>query len=65
MIILEISDDNAFGSSYGYVILSDGSSPNWYNYKNKYAFFKQYPMVATYIKNDTEEDDSITYFKIS
>ena len=62
-IILEISSDSAFDTSrYGYATLSDGSQPNWSDYKSKYAFFKQYKKIATYIRNDTESNDWIDYF---
>ena len=63
-IILQISDGNAFDTSqYGYATLSDGSKPNWGNYKAKYAYFKQYKKIATYMKNDTDSDDWIDYFQ--
>ena len=63
-IILQISDDNAFDTSqYGYATLSDGSKPKWDNYKGKYAYFKQYKKIATYMKNDTDRDDWIDYFQ--
>ena len=62
-IILEISSNSAFDTSqYGYATLSDGSQPNWQDYKSKYAYFKQFKKIATYIKNDTEGDDWIDYF---
>ena len=62
-IILEISANSAFDTSqYGYATLSDGSNPNWQNYKSKYTYFKQFKKIATYIKNDTEGDDWIDYF---
>ena len=62
-IILEISANSAFDTSqYGYATLSDGSKPNWQDYKSKYAYFKQFKKIATYIKNDTEGDDWIDYF---
>ena len=62
-IILEISANSAFDTSqYGYATLSDGSKPNWLDYKSKYAYFKQFKKIATYIKNDTEGDDWIDYF---
>ena len=65
-IILEISANNAFDTSkYGYATLSDGSKPNWGNYLAKYAFFKQYPKYATYMRNDTDSDDYIYYFDIT
>ena len=65
-IILQISDSNAFNtSSYGYATLSDGTKPNWNDYKGKYAYFKQYKKVATYMKNDTDSDDWIDYFQIA
>ena len=63
-IILQISNDNAFDTSqYGYATLSDGSKPNWDSYKDKYAYFKQYKKIATYMKNDTDRDDWIDYFQ--
>ena len=63
-IILEISSSNAFDvSRYGYATLSDGSQPNWGNYLGKYAFFKQYKMIATFMRNDTDRDDWIDYFQ--
>ena len=63
-IILQISDSNAFDTSqYGYATLSDGSKPNWGSYKAKYAYFKQYKKIATYMKNDTDSDDWIDYFQ--
>ena len=63
-IILQISNDNAFDTSqYGYATLSDGSKPKWDSYKGKYAYFKQYKKIATYIKNDTDRDDWIDYFQ--
>ena len=63
-IILQISNDNAFDTSqYGYATLSDGSKPNWGSYKDKYAYFKQYKKIATYMKNDTDSDDWIDYFQ--
>ena len=63
-IILQISNDNAFDTSrYGYATLSDGSKPNWGSYKAKYAYFKQYKKIATYMKNDTDSDDWIDYFQ--
>lgn len=67
MIILQISTNNSFNiaSNYGYATLSDGSQPNWSNYRGKYAYFKAYSKYATYIKNDTEADDWIEYFAIS
>ena len=62
-IILQISNGSAFDTSmYGYATLSDGSQPNWQDYKSKYAYFKQFKKIATYIKNDTEGDDWIDYF---
>lgn len=62
-IILEISANSAFDTSrYGYATLSDGSQPNWQDYKSKYTYFKQFKKIATYIKNDTEGDDWIDYF---
>ena len=62
-IIREISANSAFDTSrYGYATLSDGSQPNWQDYKSKYAYFKQFKKIATYIKNDTEGDDWIDYF---
>ena len=62
-IILQISNDSSFDTSrYGYATLSDGSQPNWQDYKSKYAYFKQFKKIATYIKNDTEGDDWIDYF---
>ena len=62
-IILQISSNSAFSTSkYGYATLSDGSKPDWSNYLGKYAFFKQYKKIATFIKNDTESDDWIDYF---
>ena len=65
-IILEISASNAFDTSkYGYVTLSDGNKPDWSNYLAKYAFFKQYPKYATYMRNDTDSDDYIYYFDIT
>ena len=65
-IILEISASNAFNTSkYGYATLSDGSKPDWSSYLTKYAFFKQYPKYATYMKNDTDSDDYIYYFDIA
>ena len=65
-IILEISQSNAFNTSrYGYVTLSDGSQPDWNSYLAKYAFFRQYPKYATYMKNDTDSDDYIYYFDIA
>ena len=63
-IILQISNDNAFDTSkYGYATLSDGSKPKWDSYKGKYAYFKQYKKIATYMKNDTDSDDWIDYFQ--
>nr|DAY80623.1 MAG TPA: Tail fiber protein [Caudoviricetes sp.] len=63
-IILQISNDNAFDTSkYGYATLSDGSKPKWDSYKDKYAYFKQYKKIATYMKNDTDSDDWIDYFQ--
>ena len=63
-IILQISNDNAFDTSqYGYATLSDGSKPKWDSYKDKYAYFKQYKKIATYMKNDTDRDDWIDYFQ--
>ena len=63
-IILQISNDNAFDTSqYGYATLSDGSKPNWGSYKDKYAYFKQYKKIATYMKNDTDSNDWIDYFQ--
>ncbi len=63
-IILQISNDNAFDTSrYGYATLSDGSKPNWDSYKDKYAYFKQYKKIATYMKNDTDSNDWIDYFQ--
>ena len=63
-IILQISNDNAFDTSqYGYAILSDGSKPKWDSYMDKYAYFKQYKKIATYMKNDTDRDDWIDYFQ--
>ena len=63
-IILQISNDNAFDpSQYGYATLSDGSKPKWDSYKDKYAYFKQYKKIATYMKNDTDRDDWIDYFQ--
>ena len=63
-IILQISNDNAFDpSQYGYATLSDGSKPKWDSYKGKYAYFKQYKKIATYMKNDTDRDDWIDYFQ--
>ena len=65
-IILEISNQNAFNvGKYGYATLSDGSQPDWGNYIGKYAYFKQYKMYATYIRNDTDSDDWIDYFQVS
>ena len=62
-IILEISSNSAFDTSqYGYATLSDGSKPNWQDYKSKYAYFKHFKKIAAYIKNDTEGDDWIDYF---
>ena len=62
-IILQISNDSAFDTSrYGYATLSVGSQPNWQDYKSKYAYFKQFKKIATYLKNDTEGDDWIDYF---
>ena len=62
-IILEISSNCAFDTSqYGHATLSDGSKPNWQDYKSKYAYFKHFKKIATYIKNDTEDDDWIDYF---
>ena len=62
-IILEISSNSAFDTSqYGYATLSDGSKPNWQDYKSKHAYFKHFKKIATYIKNDTEGDDWIDYF---
>ena len=50
-IILQISNDSAFNTSrYGYATLSDGSQPNWQDYKSKYAYFKQFKKIATYLK---------------
>ena len=63
-IILQISNDNAFDPSrYGYATLSDGSKPKWDSYKDKYAYFKQYKKIATYMQNDTDSDDWIDYFQ--
>ena len=63
-IILEISSSNAFDvSRYGYATLSDGSQPKWSDYLAKYAYFKQYKKIATYMKNDTDSDDWIDYFQ--
>ena len=63
-IILQISNDNAFDTfRYGYATLSDGSKPKWDSYKDKYAYFKQYKKIATYMKNDTDSDDWIDYFQ--
>ena len=65
-IILQISTDNAFNTSkYGYATLSDGSQPDWSSYTSKYAYFKQYKKVATYMKNDSDSDDWIDYFSCS
>ena len=65
-IILAISSSNAFNTSkYGYATLSDGSKPDWSSYLGKYAYFKQYKKVATYMKNDTDSDDWIDYFQIA
>ena len=65
-IILEISQSNAFNTSkYGYATLSDGSKPDWSSYLAKYAFFRQYPKYATYMRNDTDSDDYIYYFDIA
>ncbi len=65
-IILEISSGNAFDTSrYGYATLSDGTKPVWSDYRTKYAFFKQYKKVATYMKNDTDSNDWIDYFQIA
>ena len=62
-IILQISGSSAFSTSqYGYATLSDGSQPDWGSYLGKYEYFKQFKMVATFIKNDTESDDWIDYF---
>ena len=63
-IILQISNDNAFDTSrYGYATLSDGSKPKWDSYKDKYAYFKEYKKIATYMKNDTDSNDWIDYFQ--
>ena len=63
-IILEISSSNAFDvPRYGYATLSDGSQPKWSDYLAKYAYFKQYKKIATYMKNDTDSDDWIDYFQ--
>ena len=65
-IILQISSDNAFNTSrYGYATLSDGTKPDWSSYTAKYAYFKQYKKVATYMKNDTDSNDWIDYFQIA
>ena len=65
-IILEISQGNTFSTSrYGYATLSDDSQPDWSSYLAKYAFFRQYPKYATYMKNDTGSDDYIYYFDIA
>ena len=65
-IILEISASNAFNTSkYGYATLSDDSKPDWSSYLAKYAFFRQYPKYATYMRNDTDSDDYIYYFDIA
>ena len=65
-IVLQISTDNAFNTSkYGYATLSDGSQPDWSSYTSKYAYFKQYKKVATYMKNDSDSDDWIDYFSCS
>ncbi len=65
MIILEISSDNSFREgSWGYATLSDGSQPNWSSFRTKFTFFKNYPMYATYIHNDTDSNDWIDYFII-
>ena len=62
-IILQISSSSAFSTSqYGYATLSDGSQPDWGSYLGKYEYFKQFKMVATFIKNDTESDDWVDYF---
>ena len=62
-IILQISSSSAFSTSqYGYATLSDVSQPDWGSYLGKYEYFKQFKMVATFIKNDTESDDWIDYF---
>ena len=62
-IILQISSSSDFSTSqYGYATLSDGSQPDWGSYLGKYEYFKQFKMVATFIKNDTESDDWIDYF---
>ena len=62
-IILEISTNNAFDTGrYGYATLSDGSKPDWSNYRGKYAYFKQFKKYATYMKNDTDSNDWIDYF---
>ena len=61
-IILQISSSSAFSTSqYGYATLSDGQ-PDWGSYLGKYEYFKQFKMVATFIKNDTESDDWVDYF---
>ena len=65
LIILEISQSNTFSKTeYGYAMLSDNSTPNWGNYRSKYAYFRKFKKYCTYIKNDAEYDDWVDYYEI-
>ncbi len=53
-IVLEISSGNAHNvnNNWGYVTLRDGTQPDWSNYKGKYKFLEQYPVIVTFMTND-------------
>lgn len=64
-ILLEVSNGNTFNNGkYGGITLKDGSHPDWSDYKEKGAYFKQYTQYATSIQNDTESDDEFKYFDL-
>ncbi|WP_288866808.1 hypothetical protein [uncultured Sneathia sp.] len=61
-IILEVSNGNAYSSSYGETRRNGSTLSNWGDYKGKFQYFKKYPNYVDYIRNDTESDDWVYYY---
>lgn len=61
-IILEVSSNNAYSSSYGETRRNGSTLSSWGDYKGKFKYFKNYPNYVDYIRNDTESDDWVYYY---
>ena len=65
-IVLEISSDNSYDDGdYGVARKNGKDVGNWNQYKNRFSYFRKYPVYVDYIRNDGDYDDWVDYYDIN